>query len=87
MTATELRTSINSDLSVLGVDALESISRYVGRLATHARNQRTALPPSAPRKIHISGRIRRMSGRFSVPADFDCKTAKADMLDEKYRAQ
>ena len=83
MTAVELRTSINEDLNTLGVEALEYVSKYVRRLALLARNRQKLLP-SSPRKVKISNRIRRMSGRFTVSSDVDYKALKADMLDEKY---
>jgi len=83
MTAIELRTSINNDLSVLGIDALESISRYVNRLATRVRSHR-ATTSTAKREIMITDRIRQLSGRFSVPVGFDYKNEKADILAEKY---
>ena len=83
MTAIELRTSINEDLNLLGVETLEFVSKYVRRLALRARNkQKIVLSP--PRKVKISNRIRRMSGRFSVPSDIDYKALKAEMLEEKY---
>lgn len=83
MTAIELRKSINNDLSVLSIDALESISRYVNRLATRVRNHRTEISV-AKREITISNHISQLSGRFKVPADMDYKKSKADMLAEKY---
>lgn len=83
MTAIELRTSINEDLSMLGVETLEYVSKYVRRLALRARGRQKLLSVT-PRKVKITDRIRRMSGRFSVPADMDYKTLKADMLEEKY---
>lgn len=83
MTAIELRTSINEDLDLLGVETLEYISRYVRRLASRTRSRQKALS-ATPRKVKISSRIRRMSGRFSVPSDLDIKALKADMLEEKY---
>ena len=83
MTAIELRTSINEDLSMLGVETLEYVSRYVRHLASRARSRQKTLP-ATPRKVTISNRIRRMSGRFSVPTDIDIKVLKADMLEEKY---
>ena len=83
MTAIELKTSINEDLNVLGIETLEYVSKYVHRLAWHVRNRRE-VHPAVPRKVKISGRIRRMSGQFSVPADIDFKTLKTDMLEEKY---
>ena len=83
MTAIELRTSINEDLNLLGVETLEFVSKYVRRLALRARNRQKVVL-STPRKVKISSRIRRMSGRFSVPSDIDYKALKADMLEEKY---
>ena len=83
MTAVELRTSINEDLNMLGVETLEYVSKYVRRLAHRARNRQKLLS-TAPRKVKISSRIRRMSGRFFVPSDIDCKALKADLLEEKY---
>lgn len=83
MTAIELRTSINEDLNVLGVETLEYVSKYVRRLALRVRN-RQKLVSASPRKVKISNRVRRMSGRFSVPSDIDVKELKADMLEEKY---
>ncbi|MBR5633777.1 MAG: hypothetical protein IKW78_01155 [Prevotella sp.] len=81
MTAIELKTSINEDLNVLGIETLEYVSKYVRRLALHVRNRREV---QVPRKVKISGRIRRMSGRFTVPANIDYKTLKTDSLEEKY---
>jgi len=83
MTAIELRTSINEDLNLLGVETLEFVSKYVRRLALRARNRQKVVL-ATPRKVKISSRIRRMSGRFSVPSDIDYKALKADMLEEKY---
>ena len=83
MTAIELRTSINEDLNLLGVETLEFVSKYVRRLASRARNRQKVVL-ATPRKVKISSRIRRMSGRFSVPSDVDYKALKADMLEEKY---
>lgn len=83
MTAIELRTSINEDLNLLGVETLEFVSKYVRRLAMRARNRQKVVL-TTPRKVKISSRIRRMSGRFSVPSDIDYKALKADMLEEKY---
>ena len=83
MTAIELRTSINEDLNLLGVETLEFVSKYVRRLALRARNRQKVVL-TTPRKVKISSRIRRMSGRFSVPSDIDYKALKADMLEEKY---
>ena len=83
MTAIELKTSINEDLNLLGVEALQNVSNYVRRLAMRARNRQKLLSAS-PRKVKISSRIRSMSGRFSVPSDIDIKALKADMLEEKY---
>lgn len=83
MTAIELKTSINEDLNVLGVETLEYVSKYVRRLALRVRN-RQKLVSASPRKVKISNRIRRMSGQFSVPTDIDVKALKADMLEEKY---
>ena len=70
MTAIELRTSINEDLNLLGVETLEFVSKYVRRLALRARNRQKVVL-TTPRKVKISSRIRRMSGRFSVPSDID----------------
>lgn len=83
MTAIELRTSINEDLNLLGVETLEFVSKYVRRLASRAQNKQKIVL-STPRKVKISNRIRRMSGRFSVPSDIDYKVLKAEMLEEKY---
>ena len=83
MTAIELRTSINEDLNLLGVETLEFVSKYVRRLALRARNRQKEVL-ATPRKVKISSRIRRMSGRFSVPSDVDYMALKADMLEEKY---
>ena len=83
MTALELRTTINADLDIMSVDMSENISRYVGRLASHVRNRKN-VSSTAPRRVRISNRIRQMSGRFTVPADVDFKTLKADMLTDKY---
>ncbi len=83
MTAVELKTSINEDLNLLGVEMLEYVSKYVRRLAMRARNHQELLSAS-PRKVKISNRIRQMSGRFSVPSDIDLKSLKAEMLEEKY---
>lgn len=83
MTAVELKTSINEDLNLLGVETLEHVSKYVRRLALRARNRQKLLSASS-RKVKISNRIRRMSGRFSVPSDIDIKALKADALEEKY---
>ena len=83
MTAIELKTSINEDLNLLGVEALQNVSNYVRRLAMRTRNRQKLLSAS-PRKVKISSRIRSMSGRFSVPSDIDIKALKADMLEEKY---
>lgn len=83
MTAIELKTSINEDLNLLGVEALQNVSNYVRRLAMRARNRQKTLSAS-PRKVKISSRIRSMSGRFSVPSDIDIKALKADMLEERY---
>jgi hypothetical protein len=83
MTAIELRTSINEDLNLLGVETLEFVSKYVRRLALRARNRQKVVL-ATPRKVKISSRIRQMSGRFSVPSDIDYKALKADMLEEKY---
>ena len=82
MTAIELKTSINEDLNVLGVETLEYVSKYVRRLAMRVRNRQKLLSGS-PRKVKISNRIRHMSGRFSVPSDIDFKAMKADMLEER----
>ncbi len=84
MTAIELRTSINADLDVLSIDMLENISKYVGRLASHARNRGT-VNNTASRKVRITKRIRQMSGRFVVPADVDYKDLKADALMKDYQ--
>lgn len=84
MTAVELKTSINEDLNLLGVETLEYVSKYVRRLALRARNRQKLLSAS-PRKVKISNRIRCMSGQFSVPSDIDYKALKADMLEEKYK--
>ena len=83
MTAVELKTSINEDLNLLGVEMLEYVSKYVRRLAMRARNHQELLS-AGPRKVKISNRIRQMSGRFSVPSDIDLKALKAEMLEEKY---
>ena len=80
MTAIELRTSINEDLSMLGVETLEYVSKYVRRLALRARGRQKLLSDT-PRKVKITNRIRRMSGRFSVPTDIDYKALKAEMLE------
>ena len=84
MTAIELRSSINSDLSVLGIEALEHVSRYVHRLSMHTRVVPATPVLPSPRKVKITNRIRRMSGRFSVPVDADYKQLKADILEERY---
>ena len=81
MTAVELKTSINEDLNLLGVEMLEYVSKYVRRLAMRARNHQELLSAS-PRKVKISNRIRQMSGKFSVPSDIDIKALKAEMLEE-----
>lgn len=83
MTAIELRTSINNDLSVLSIDALESISKYVNRLAARVRNHKTT-DSTAKREVKISKRISQLSGRFSVPANMDYKDEKAEMLAERF---
>lgn len=83
MTAIELKTSINEDLNVLGIETLEYVSKYVRRLASHVRNRRE-VHTAVPRKVKISSHIRRMSGRFTVPTDIDYKTLKTDSLEEKY---
>ena len=61
MTAVELKTSINEDLNLLGVETLEYVSKYVRRLAMRARKRQKLLSAS-PRKIKISDRIRSLSG-------------------------
>ena len=83
MTAIELKTSINEDLNVLGIETLEYVSKYVRRLALHVRNRRE-VHTAVPRKVKISNHIRRMSGRFTVPANIDYKALKTDSLEEKY---
>lgn len=83
MTAIELKASINEDLNLLGVETLEYVSKYVRRLAMRARHRQKLLSVS-PRKVKISNRIRRMSGRFSVPSDIDYKALKAEVLEEKF---
>ena len=83
MTAVELRTSINEDLDILGIETLEYVSKYVRRLALRARNRKKLLS-AKPRKVKISSRIRSMSGRFSVPSDIDYKSLKTGVLEEKY---
>lgn len=83
MTAVELKTSINEDLNLLGVETLEYVSKYVRRLARRARSHQKLLSDS-PRKVKISNRIRQMSGKFSVPSDIDIKALKAEVLEEKY---
>lgn len=83
MTAVELKTSINEDLNLLGVETLEYVSKYVRRLAMRARSHQKLLSDS-PRKVKISNRIRQMSGKFSVPSDIDIKALKAEVLEEKY---
>ena len=82
MTAVDLRASINNDLSVLSIDALESISKYVNRLATRVRSHKVTTS-TAKREVKISKRIGQLSGRFTVPAGMDYKNEKADILAEK----
>ena len=83
MTAIELKTSINEDLNVLGIETLEYVSKYVRRLASRVRSRRE-VHAAIPRKVKISSRIRRMSGQVAVPADIDYKALKTDLLEEKF---
>ena len=82
MTIVELRSSIISDLNLLGTDALEHISKYVRRLTMLEQEQHTSATPA--RKVRITNRIRSLSGRFTVPTDVEYKDIKSDALEEKY---
>ncbi len=83
MTTADLRTSINTDLNLLSADMLEKVSQYIKHLVSHTR-QTKEIVQTPPRKIKISKHIKQMSGRFAIPADFDYKAAKAELLLEKY---
>jgi len=84
MTAIELRASISNDLSILEFDALESISRYVNRLAMRVRKHKIDAMPTSVREVPISNHIHRLSGRFSVPSDMDYKSIKGESLANKF---
>ena len=63
MTAVELKTSINEDLNLLGVEMLEYVSRYVRRLAMRARNHQELLSAS-PRKVKYLIEFAKCQGSF-----------------------
>lgn len=83
MTATELKSSIMSDLNAMGVDLLEVVARYVRELNTSAV---TTDQTDMPRKLQLSDRISRLRGKFSIPANTDVREMVADHLTEKHVA-
>lgn len=80
MKAVELKSSIMLDLETMNEDLLETVARYVRKLtkSTHSRQVAT------PYKMHLSDKVKRLSGRFAIPADVDINALAADYLMEKH---
>ena len=63
----------------------KQLTEYANFLIAASREPSISI--AQPRKIKISDRIRRMSGRFPVDSDLDYRELRASELEEKYYAQ
>ncbi|MBP5425654.1 MAG: hypothetical protein II864_01440 [Prevotella sp.] len=72
MTALELRTSIANDMNLMDEAMLQKMSSYGKRLLSHTRQKVNPLFDT-PTKVEIDDDIKRMMGRFPIPADFNEK--------------
>ena len=86
-----MTTTINLNLDIpqtYNVGLLKrQLMEYAQRLVVTSKPVRHIEVMAAPRKIKISERIRRMSGRYPIPAELDYRELRASDLEEKYNAQ
>ncbi len=86
MSTSELRTSINSELDYFSDKLLADVDAYVKSISPR-RKKRVVKPLfDKPTKIEISEEIEKLSGRFSVPEDFDYKKVNAEGRIKDYLA-
>lgn len=86
MTATiNLNIDIPQNYSVSLLE--HQLMEYAQRLVSVSQTASQTYVNAAPRKIKISSRIRRMSGRYPIPDGTDYRELRASDLEEKYNAQ
>ena len=86
-----MNATINLNLSIPQTYSVTLLKRqlteYAQRLIASYNPAHQMDSIAAPRKIKISQRIRRMSGRYPIPDGLDYRELRASELEEKYNAQ
>ena len=83
MTTIELRTSIASDLDLLSVEMLESVSRYVKRLTRRSRKARVSQYDSSRKMEDAMQFVRTLSVTAPQQVPVDERGVDA-LIEEKY---